>query len=225
MRLNAFVAAASISAAFFGVAGAQSVHAQSQNDQKPIQVNMPKVAVKPKIVTVKPGDYLVKIAKDHNTTYPRVFSANPKIKDPDLIYPGDKIRIPAPSEKLKDRMPESQTVKAATPAVASSYKTYPKVYSRYQYRYSAPKVNYTTPVYGGVWDKIAACESGGNWSINTGNGYYGGLQFTLASWRGVGGSGYPNQASKAEQISRAKILQARQGWGAWPACTAKLGLR
>ncbi len=77
----------------------------------------------------------------------------------------------------------------------------------------------------GVWDKIAACESGGNWSINTGNGYYGGLQFNLSTWKAYGGSGYPHQASKSTQIAIAKKVQAAQGWGAWPACTSKLGLR
>jgi uncharacterized protein YabE (DUF348 family) len=78
---------------------------------------------------------------------------------------------------------------------------------------------------GGVWDKIAACESGGNWSINTGNGFYGGLQFTLSTWHAYGGSGMPNHASRAQQIAVAKKVQAAQGWGAWPACTSKLGLR
>ena len=78
---------------------------------------------------------------------------------------------------------------------------------------------------GATWDALAQCESGGNWAINTGNGYYGGLQFSLSSWRAVGGSGYPHQASKAEQIRRAEILLSRQGWGAWPACTRKLGWR
>ncbi|MDO5635109.1 MAG: transglycosylase family protein, partial [Micrococcus sp.] len=75
-----------------------------------------------------------------------------------------------------------------------------------------------------TWDRLAQCESNGNWSINTGNGFYGGLQFSLASWRWVGGSGYPHQASKSEQIARAEILLSRQGWGAWPACSRKLGL-
>jgi hypothetical protein len=76
-----------------------------------------------------------------------------------------------------------------------------------------------------TWESVAQCESGGNWSINTGNGYYGGLQFNLDSWRWVGGSGYPHEASKAEQIRRAEILHSRQGWNAWPACSSKLGLR
>ncbi|WOP17387.1 resuscitation-promoting factor [Raineyella sp. LH-20] len=77
----------------------------------------------------------------------------------------------------------------------------------------------------GVWDKIAQCESGGNWSINTGNGYYGGLQFNLSTWRAYGGTGLPSDASKAQQIAIAQKVQAAQGWGAWPACTSKLGLR
>ena len=75
------------------------------------------------------------------------------------------------------------------------------------------------------WDALAQCESGGNWSINTGNGYYGGLQFALTSWRAVGGTGYPHQHSREEQIRRGIALQRIQGWGAWPACARKLGLR
>lgn len=74
------------------------------------------------------------------------------------------------------------------------------------------------PPYGANWDRVAACESGGNWSINTGNGYYGGLQFTLQTWRGVGGAGYPHQNSRAEQIRRAEILRQRAGLGQWPVC-------
>ena len=76
-----------------------------------------------------------------------------------------------------------------------------------------------------VWDRLAQCESSGNWQANTGNGYYGGLQFLPATWRSVGGSGLPHQASKAEQIHRAQILQQRSGWGQWPACSRRLGLR
>lgn len=78
---------------------------------------------------------------------------------------------------------------------------------------------------GGVWDRVATCESGGNWSTNTGNGFYGGLQFTMQSWRGVGGTGRPDQASREEQISRAEKLQAVQGFGAWPVCSRKAGAR
>ena len=73
----------------------------------------------------------------------------------------------------------------------------------------------------GVWDKIAACESGGNWQINTGNGYYGGLQFSAATWRSVGGPGLPHEHSREVQIKYAKILQARSGWGQWGCAHAR----
>jgi resuscitation-promoting factor RpfA len=76
-----------------------------------------------------------------------------------------------------------------------------------------------------AWDKLAQCESGGNWSINTGNGYYGGVQFNLRTWHAFGGVGMPNQASKAQQIAVAERVLAAQGWNAWPACSRKMGLR
>ncbi|MBX7431430.1 transglycosylase family protein [Mycobacterium sp. Y57] len=68
------------------------------------------------------------------------------------------------------------------------------------------------------WDAVAACESGGNWAINTGNGYYGGLQFSLGTWRGNGGSGMPHNASREEQIRVAENVLQSQGIGAWPSC-------
>lgn len=76
-----------------------------------------------------------------------------------------------------------------------------------------------------VWDWLAQCESGGDWHINTGNGYYGGLQFLPESWFLVGGTGMPHEASPEEQIHRAKLLLAIQGWEAWPVCSIILGLR
>ena len=76
-----------------------------------------------------------------------------------------------------------------------------------------------------MWDRLAECESGGNWSISTGNGYYGGLQFSQGSWQAAGGSGNPANASLEEQIRVAENLRSQQGWGAWPACSSKLGLR
>ena len=76
-----------------------------------------------------------------------------------------------------------------------------------------------------AWDKLAQCESGGNWSINTGNGYYGGVQFNARTWRAFGGTGMPHQASKAQQIAVAERTLAAQGWNAWPSCSRKMGLR
>jgi hypothetical protein len=80
-----------------------------------------------------------------------------------------------------------------------------------------------TPV--STWDKVAQCESGGNWATSTGNGFHGGLQFTASTWRSFGGSGMPHQASRTEQIAVAERVLDAQGWKAWPACSRKLGLR
>ncbi|MFF0012104.1 transglycosylase family protein [Streptomyces sp. NPDC005374] len=79
---------------------------------------------------------------------------------------------------------------------------------------------------GGVWDRIAQCESGGNWHINTGNGYYGGLQFSAGTWRAYGGSAYAptaDRADRSQQIAVATKVQRAQGWGAWPTCSARAG--
>jgi nucleoid-associated protein YgaU len=75
-----------------------------------------------------------------------------------------------------------------------------------------------------TWDRLAQCESSGNWHIDTGNGYYGGLQFNMSTWRAHGGSGNPAGASKATQIGVAERVLHSQGWGAWPACSSRLGL-
>jgi uncharacterized protein YabE (DUF348 family) len=83
----------------------------------------------------------------------------------------------------------------------------------------------STPSYSGdgsAWDRIAACESGGNWAANTGNGYYGGLQFNLGTWQAYGGSGRPDQNSRSQQIAIAeKVRAAEGGYGAWPVCGAR----
>jgi hypothetical protein len=72
------------------------------------------------------------------------------------------------------------------------------------------------------WDAIAACESGGNWAANTGNGYYGGLQFNLGTWAAYGGSGRPDQQSRAAQIAVAERVRAASGgYGAWPVCGSR----
>ncbi len=161
-------------------------------------------------VTVIVGDTLSGIASNYSTTYERLFDANEEIVNPNLIYPGEIIDIPSSSQLLPDRtLPSEETVQPSAsiqPEPISSTTTTP------------------TNASSNIWNLLAQCESGGNWSINTGNGYYGGLQFTLGSWHLVGGIGYPNQASPSEQISRAEALQVIQGWGAWPVCSAKLGL-
>ena len=78
-----------------------------------------------------------------------------------------------------------------------------------------------------VWDRVAQCESGGNWKINTGNGFYGGVQFSASTWKAHGGKTYASQAhlaTKAEQIAIARRVLAGQGPGAWPTCSRRAGL-
>jgi resuscitation-promoting factor RpfA len=76
-----------------------------------------------------------------------------------------------------------------------------------------------------VWDRVAQCESGGNWNINTGNGFSGGLQFTPSTWRAFGGTGAAHHASREQQIAVAERVLAAQGWNAWPVCSKKAGAR
>jgi|HubBroStandDraft_1064217.scaffolds.fasta_scaffold69226_2 hypothetical protein len=82
----------------------------------------------------------------------------------------------------------------------------------------------SAPPAGGVWSELRDCESGGNYAEDTGNGYYGAYQFALSTWYGLGFSGLPSDASPATQDEAAQMLQARSGWGQWPACSYELGL-
>jgi resuscitation-promoting factor RpfA len=89
----------------------------------------------------------------------------------------------------------------------------------------APAADASTPHT--VWDRVAACESGGNWHIDTGNGYYGGVQFSAGTWSGYGGhkyAGEANEATRNEQIEVARRVLASQGAGAWPVCGPRAGL-
>ena len=79
-----------------------------------------------------------------------------------------------------------------------------------------------------LWDRVALCEIGGNWSANTGNGYYGGLQLSRTTWNSFGGQTYAgtaNYATQLQQIAIAEKVLRAQGWNAWPTCSAKAGAR
>jgi len=159
---------------------------------------------KNRYVTVQSGDNLTMIAKKYHTTYIRLFNANRKIANPDIIFAGQKLRVPRPHEKLVSRL-----VAVVSAPVQVAYRS-PTV--------SAAPVHYS----GGktAWDRIAACESGGNWAINTGNGYYGGLQFTQQTWAGAGGLAYAPRAdlaTRSQQIAVASKLAI----GNWPVCGAR----
>lgn len=108
-----------------------------------------------------------------------------------------------------------------------------KVYRRHYVRRTSRSYRRVTPrpapapapVTGDVWARLRQCESGGRYDINTGNGYYGAYQFLLSTWNRLGYPGYPHQAPPEVQDEAAQKLQARSGWGQWPACTRRLGLR
>lgn len=215
MRLAA-TAVAVVGTLFLSAANSQVASAATPNTSKAKVKQASATTVVTKTVTVNPGDYLYKIAGDTNSSVQRIYDANTTIENPDLIFPGQQLTIPDEKAEIAHReMPQSSAVaqQVQAEAAAAPATTY------------SPRVSSAPAVTGGsVWDQLAQCEAGGNWAINTGNGFYGGLQFTLSSWQAVGGSGYPNEASREEQIMRGQMLQARQGWGAWPACSAKLGL-
>ena len=173
--------------------------------------------------TVKSGDTLSKIDTKLKSPGPwtRLAYVNrSKFDNPDIIEVGTRLTIPTEDGKrLKyaPPVPEEEEVEPSSPSGSSPAS-------------SSGSSSSSTPSSGGsvggsIWHALAQCESGGNWSINTGNGYYGGLQFSLSSWQAVGGSGLPSNASVGEQIMRGQKLQAIQGWSAWPSCSAKLGLR
>ena len=178
-----------------------------------------------KTVAVKQGDNLSKLAKRAKlASWRPIWDLNKKIKHPNLIYPGQKLLIPAKGEKVKHRPLPALVVtravsqeRSAAPASSSGASS-----SR---RSTVTRSASTSSVGGGVWDRLAQCESGGNWGTNTGNGYAGGLQFSQGTWAANGGSGSAHNASRAEQIRVAERVRGSQGWGAWPACSSKLGLR
>ena len=170
---------------------------------------------------VKAGESLAGIARAAGlSSWRPVYDLNKSIQHPDLIHPGQKLVIPAKGEKVKHRpLPAPAVYRIPSQERAPAPATTASSTQRSSTQRSSVAVG------GGVWDRLAQCESGGNWGINTGNGYSGGLQFTPGTWRANGGGGSAHNASRAEQIRVAERVRASQGWGAWPACSAKLGLR
>lgn len=146
-----------------------------------------------------------------------VVAAN-NIANRDLIYVGQVLTIPGSpdvytvvrGDTLTNIM--NRTSVATVAAVAPVIPVAPAVEP------SAPPVA-APPVHESVnWDAVARCESGDNWAINTGNGFYGGLQFTAGTWHANGGTGMPQNASRDEQIRIAENTLHTQGIGAWPVC-------
>ena len=177
----------------------------------------------PASYTVQQGDSLSAIAAHtygKAADWPAVWWVNRhQVANPNLITAGQRLRLPASGQvpawmalaaqaaiPTPPPAPAAVSVTQASPPAAASVST------------AAPASS------GGAnWSAIAACESGGNWSASTGNGFYGGLQFTEQTWLGYGGGQYAssaNQATKAQQIAVAERVLAGQGIGAWPTCGA-----
>ena len=178
----------------------------------------------PASYTVQQGDTLSVIAAHaygNATDWPAVWWANRhQVPNPNVIAAGQRLRLPA-SGQVPTWM--ARAAQAAVPA--RSLAPAPAVsVSRADPPAAAP-VSTAAPSSsgGGNWSAIAACESGGNWSANTGNGFYGGLQFSEQTWLGYGGGQYAssaNLATAAQQIAVAERVLAGQGIGAWPVCGA-----
>jgi LysM repeat protein len=204
---------------------AQKAEAQTaQSPSKPATATMAAAhttaAPAPSMATVNAGDTLTSIATDHSTTSQRMYDANTEVQQPDLIYPGQQLRVPSTDEQLADR-PMPQPAPAPAPAVVAA------VEQAAPEEAAAPApVEASAPAVAGgsVWDQIAQCESGGNWAINTGNGFYGGIQFDHGTWGGYGGYADANLAPREVQIQKAEQIRAARGFAPWPACAAKLGL-
>jgi Transglycosylase-like domain/LysM domain len=177
--------------------------------------------------TVQPGDTLSTVAGP-GWTYvcvANVAAGAIQSGDCDLIYPGQVLRLDIPEVERASIDRWLEAVPAPEPAPRVNEVPRPRANPPTP----APAPSPPTPgPDGGVWATIAACESGGNWAINTGNGYYGGLQFSQSTWEGYGGLAYAPRAdlaSPGEQIAVAERTLAGQGWGAWPACSSRAGLR
>jgi LysM repeat protein len=176
--------------------------------------------------TVKQGDTLSVIAAHaygNAADWPAVWWANRhQMPNPNVISAGQRLQLPASGNvpALMARAARA-AIPASDPAPAAAAASVRQAAAP-----AAASVSAAVPASsGGVnWSAIASCESGGNWSANTGNGFYGGLQFTEQTWLAYGGGQYAssaNLATPAEQIAVAQRVLAGQGIGAWPVCGAR----
>ena len=170
--------------------------------------------------TVKPGDTLSAIANKaygSRADWPALWWTNRhKVGNPDAIVVGQRLQLSTwhPRKAWITRAAMAASTPPAPAASAQSPSSLPVTSSAPSYSgsYSGGGVN---------WDAIAACESGGNWGTSTGNGFYGGLQFSQGTWDAYGGGQYASTAagaSRSQQIAVAQKVLASQGIGAWPVC-------
>ncbi len=192
----------------FGSPSAQTSSKTPQPTAKVVTVAAVKPAgpPPPKTHVVAEGDSLSSIADAEKLgSWRPLWNANPDLQNPDLVYAGQKLVVPA--GPTTDRpLPEGVAVQPVAATAAPVIHTV---------NHPAAPANYSAGA-GGVLARIRARESGGNYATNTGNGYYGAYQFSLGTWQGVGGTGLPSNASPAEQDMRAQMLFDRRGCSPWP---------
>lgn len=157
------------------------------------------------------------------------FKAKPTfVDDPELAKGEEKEEKPAvPGKKDVTRQIRKENGRVVAETVLAEKEITPSTPAVIK-RGTKDKPSAPAVADGSVWDALAQCESTGNWAINSGNGFSGGLQFTASTWLAYGGGEYApaaHLATREQQIAVAQKVQAGQGWGAWPACTAKLGIR
>lgn len=185
----------------------------------------PAAAHGPGSYTIRPGDTLSAIAArayGSAADWPAIWWANRRqAPDPDMITAGQRLALPSshqvPPWLARAALAAAAAARPAPAAPAGAAPADPAA--------PAPAASPAPASSGGAnWSAIAACESGGNWAASTGNGFYGGLQFTQQTWLANGGGRYAssaNLATPAQQIAVAQNVLASQGIGAWPVCGAR----
>lgn len=164
------------------------------------------------------GDSLSQVATKHSlANWKLVWDANPNLTNPDQLEVGQVLLIPTKVAVAPRELPGGYGVVVSAPV------TYAKRTSTI--RKTTASVAQQQPAGDDAWAKLRACESGGNYNTNTGNGYYGAYQYNNGTWNNYGGYARADLAPAAVQDAKARETQAARGWNPWPACSSKIGLR
>lgn len=173
--------------------------------------------------SVVAGDSLSLVATKHSLpNWKLVWDANPSLDNPDQLNVGQILVIPSKEAVAPRELPGGYGVVSSAPV---SYQKSSYTKRTTTARRTTANVATQQPAGDDAWAKLRACESGGNYNINTGNGYYGAYQYNNGTWNNYGGYARADLAPAAVQDAKARETQASRGWNPWPACSSKLGLR
>ena len=212
LSLFAIISLGALVGAFF-LPGPASARAATPAPQRSLIVQaFPASPPPPASWTVRSGDTLSGIGVQVQRSWPQLAGWN-RLADPNLIYPGQVLKIPPASYAAPATVPPVAVPSASSTPRSQPQRSVPATGSGGTTEASA---TISSGGWSGPWACIAKYESGGNPATDTGNGFYGGLQFTLSTWHAEGGVGNPADASIAEQEAVANRVLAVQGWGAWP---------